>query len=273
MFIVFFISILVLTILLYIRNIYIEKCVRDNIEKSFLTPNEHEEFYKITKDAHEILTEVGIPYWAMGGTLLGVMRHKGQIPWDDDVDVAIHEKHEEKLKTLKKHFEQRGYNLISNIHSYQVSPKNGYLQYHNVLDYIYNFGTEPFLRGPYLDIFVMSEDDSSDKKNKKLLFKSTVNQIAFPNQELYEDELGSLPMRKFGSTEIRTPEYPKKYLERCFSKKWKEEAVISHFHRGWGVKFINPIKFSLEKNKDVLHQTDYMGNNRQLTRDNIHDNF
>ena len=56
---------------------------------------------KILKDVTSLFDEMGIRYYMQGGTMLGSIRHKGFIPWDDDVDIAIpREQYDKMLNTI-----------------------------------------------------------------------------------------------------------------------------------------------------------------------------
>ena len=44
---------------------------------------------EIFKYFKKICEENNLTYWCGGGTMLGAVRHKGFIPWDDDADVIV----------------------------------------------------------------------------------------------------------------------------------------------------------------------------------------
>lgn len=55
------------------------------------------ELLSMLKDVDKILTGNGIAYSLCGGTLLGAIRHKGFIPWNDDIDIILDRKNYKKM--------------------------------------------------------------------------------------------------------------------------------------------------------------------------------
>ena len=71
----------------------------------------HSELLKIAIVFHSICEKYSIKYYMLGGTMLGAVRHKGFIPWDDDMDFGIMRKdidglvEECKKELLNNHYE------------------------------------------------------------------------------------------------------------------------------------------------------------------------
>lgn len=59
----------------------------------------HELLLQLLVDFNALCLDYGIKYTLHGGTLLGAIREKGFIPWDDDADVAMTRAEYEKLRS------------------------------------------------------------------------------------------------------------------------------------------------------------------------------
>lgn len=138
------------------------------------TVDEHTE--AVQKKAIEILEvfvsvaeKLGVEYYIYGGTLLGAVRHKGFIPWDDDIDVAMkREDYEKFIHNAQKYLPDNMF-----LQTYETDP-----EYPKVYAKIRNSDTtfietavkgRNMNHGVFIDIFAL--DPYSSKRASSLGFR------------------------------------------------------------------------------------------------------
>ncbi len=121
---------------------------------------------------HEVCQKIGVKYFLAYGSLIGAVRHKGFIPWDDDMDICMLREDYEKLQDYLIAYPDDRYEVMS---------------YKNNLNYVYPFmkvqDNQTYLleedvridsnMGIYVDIFPVDgyEDDSVFKDKMTRLIK------------------------------------------------------------------------------------------------------
>lgn len=74
----------------------------------------HEKLLEELKFIDELCNKLNLKYFLIFGTLLGAIRHKGFIPWDDDLDIMMPRPDYDKLLEYMKNNDTGIYSIVNN---------------------------------------------------------------------------------------------------------------------------------------------------------------
>lgn len=191
--------------------------------------------YQILYDTTVILKNNNIDYWVIAGTFLGAVRHKGIIPWDDDVDIGIMETDVKKFLTIKDEFSKCGFTISKVWLGYKIFyTKNELIQDEN-----YSF--------PFIDVFVFKKD------RNKYIFKSKQARDTWPKEYFKSNELFPLKKYKFGLFEVYGPNNYNDTLSRYYGNDWNKVAYRMYDHKK--EEEVEQVKVKLTKDDRIPAQS------------------
>lgn len=194
----------------------------------------------------EVCEENNLRYYLGGGTLLGAVRHKGFIPWDDDIDVMMPRPDFQKLLSLS--INNKNYNII----------KPG------TAGYYYNFAklvdTRTILEekgikiidglGVYIDIFPldgMPETPDARKKRFKELnsIRKRINNTCLLKPKFHRNPFAYLnACRIYNSNKnIDLSSLQKKYLDSALKNSFDDSEFVFAAGGAYGARDIFPGKW------------------------------
>lgn len=166
-----------------------------------------QKFYEMLEYLHSFFSKHNIGYVLWGGTMLGAIRNKGIIPWDDDVDIAIHEEDVPKLLSLQKALKMEiDMHLRPMWFGYKVCPR---------------LKDDDKCQHPFIDIFVLRDKgDGYLVSDHNVEGTDRISVTAWKNRK-------PIP---FGNTMYFVPSDPSRYLNRTYGRDWSTHAHISYDH-------------------------------------------
>ena len=141
----------------------------------------HDVELEILKEFIRICNKHNLKYFAVGGTLIGTIRHKGFIPWDDDIDIGMPREDYDKFIKIsekelnKKYFIQVGYDYKNSWAPFtKIRKKNTLADEENITHINYP-------KGIFIDIFPFDNINT----NNGILFKIKCNIIVTITDAIY----------------------------------------------------------------------------------------
>ncbi len=161
-------------------------------DKHKLSPLQTAEL-EIFKEFLSICQEYDLRYYIWGGSFLGAVRHKGFIPWDDDIDVAMPRADFEKfLNIASEKLSEKLY-----LSTYRLRKDHVTLAaqiFNRDKRFVLNNATKKMQTGAWIDILVI--DGAPDPGIKRKLFGIKYMYYRMMNQFAYFDEIVNLNKKR-----------------------------------------------------------------------------
>lgn len=104
--------------------------------------------------------EYGLTYFVCGGTALGVVRHQGIIPWDEDIDVYMKREDYDRFISLHKILAEGGkYHILSK----EIYPeyRSAFAKFCDSHSSMLHSPNQSLVYGMYIDVFPLDRTDKS----------------------------------------------------------------------------------------------------------------
>jgi len=166
----------------------------------------------LTKKVNDILKRNNITYWMIGGTLLGAVRNKGMITWDDDADIAMFDNMGKKLESIKDELEEAGLGLVPIYFGYKIFNLDGRRVGNNNFKY------------PFLDIFVCT------RVKDKIILKDIRARNMWPDEKYNYVDTFPLKEWEYEDFKLMGPNNPFPLLNKIYPK-WEtkgEKPNVAH---------------------------------------------
>ena len=127
---------------------------------------------EILRDVHRFCETNNIHYTLQGGTLLGAVRHKGFIPWDDDIDIAMPRPDYDRF--IHTYHSDKGFKAFSRE---LPNGKDVYIAYTRVCDMRRTFADDSYFpwtsneKGVWIDLFPLDGDVEHLLRSRKRICK------------------------------------------------------------------------------------------------------
>lgn len=121
--------------------------------------------FDILKVFVKFCEEHELKYSLFAGTALGAVRHKGFIPWDDDIDICMERNEYEKFRAL---WDCR---TIENCFLQSKKSKGYYLNHEKIRS------EDPLYKGIWIDIFPLDKAPIKKSKRKKFMRKAKLRLV------------------------------------------------------------------------------------------------